>query len=203
MAEDEAAQPVAQPDSPEDQPATVFDAETLNYVHNDMPESMRIENAYFGTTTDTPATRTRATGRVTARDLADALHHFVRPEPFGKAFSTLEEARAVVLHGPPGQGKRTAALALLRTLTSEPLILLSPQLTMAELRGRTFDKGLGYAVIDHVAAPDADGDFSWRVLSDRLTWWSRRRRNRNNRPATRSATSGGPGPTWRRCSAPA
>lgn len=168
--EDGPEQPVDHPDkTEEEQTATKFDAETLNYVHNDMPESMRIEHAYFGTGTSEPSTaRTRVTGRIQEHELADMLAHFVRPEPFGKASSALEKARAVVLHGPPGQGKRTSALALLRGVTNESLFLLSPQLTMAELRERTYDSGLGYAIIGHVAAPDSDGDFSWRVLSDRL-----------------------------------
>ncbi|MBH0781264.1 hypothetical protein [Nocardia bovistercoris] len=111
----------------------------------------------------------RATGRISESDLADLDVGFVPPPRFAEAAKTLDAERLIFLTGTTGQGKRTAALHLLREAVGDNrIVLLSPRLSGTELAKRTYDEGRGYALIDHAGDSGTDGGFSWRVVRDRL-----------------------------------
>ena len=126
----------------------------------------------FGLSADTPgAPQARARdGRLTDQDIAAALDRYVRPEPFRDAADALAKDGVVVLAGPPGIGKAAGAIALLREVTSGPLALLSPTVSLRQLAGRDFTAVPGFVVMDWQydrSGPDAT-DFTWRMLREQL-----------------------------------
>jgi hypothetical protein len=165
---EEVAEPQNEPE-PDDKAATNWDTETVNYVENQMPSTMTIDTAIFGIHNGSVPRRTRATGRVMEGDIAEATTAYEPPDCYPEAESALRKDYAVVLSGPPGVGKRTAAFVLLRAVETGELVLLSPQVSIGELADRRYDKGTGYAVIDHIVDRNAgESEFSWRVLRERL-----------------------------------
>ncbi|EMD24319.1 hypothetical protein [Amycolatopsis azurea] len=163
--------PDPKPPDPEEGPAaTSFDAETVNHVQTYLsPSTMKIETALFGVDNGTSSSRARATGRVTDQDITEAITTYVPPDCYPLASKALENENAVVLHGPADVGKRASAIVLLRERTDGPLILLSPQLDLTELGERDYDKGSGYALVDHIVVPTtAEQEFEWRMVRERL-----------------------------------
>ncbi|QXV60308.1 hypothetical protein [Amycolatopsis sp. TNS106] len=159
------------PPDPEEGPAaTSFDAETVNHVQTYLsPSKMNIETALFGVDNRTSTSRARATGRVTDQDIAEAITTYAAPDCYPLASKALENENAVVLHGPADVGKRASAIMLLRERTDGPIILLSPQLDLTELGDRDYDKGSGYALVDHIVVPTtSEQEFEWRVVRERL-----------------------------------
>ncbi|MEV7549152.1 hypothetical protein AB0N89_05960 [Amycolatopsis sp. NPDC089917] len=158
------------PDQEEGPAATTFDAETVNNVQTYLsPSKMFIENALFGVDNRTSSSRARATGRVTEQDIAEAITAYAVPDCYPMASKALKNENAVVLHGPADVGKRASAIVLLRERTDGPLILLSPQLRLADLGDRDYDQGSGYALVDHIAVPStSEQEFEWRVVRERL-----------------------------------
>ena len=145
----------------------------------------------FGLSADTPgAPQARARdGRLTDQDIAAALDRYVRPEPFRDAADALAKDGVVVLAGPPGIGKAAGAIALLREVTSGPLALLSPTVSLRQLAGRDFTAVPGFVVMDwqynhparrhrlHLAACSASN------CTTRARTWSSPRRPRRDRAA--------------------
>ncbi|MFD1149842.1 hypothetical protein [Saccharothrix hoggarensis] len=150
-------------------PASAYDRGMLNDVQVNL-YSPRFEHAVLGAQTVggwSARPLTRATGRVDDSDLA-ALARFVSPEGFGPASERLAEEHLLVLCGAPGTGKRSSALALLREVTDQPLYLMSPHVSPADLEEYEFDRDCGYLVVDRVAEHGVESDFEWRVVRDRV-----------------------------------
>ena len=76
--------------------------------------------------------RTR-TGRLGDEEIAAAREHFAAPPRLGEAAAALERDGIVVLSGPSGLGKRTAAIRLLLDAGATSLEVESPSLTLEEL----------------------------------------------------------------------
>jgi hypothetical protein len=143
------------------------------------PQLSAVINAFLAETYFGPATLgvqnlstthlARATGRVDSAVIQAALENYVAPGCFAAAATRLAQGRLVVLCGPPGIGKRSAALSLLREVTHEPLYMLSPQASLAELAKRDYDRGCGYLVLDRAKEGEhSELDFDWHVVRDRL-----------------------------------
>ena len=147
--------------------ATYFHANFLNGPIN-------APNASFGSAgsqrEDAAGVRTR-TGRITDDEMATACEHFAKPPKFREAAQALEHDRIVVLSGPSGLGKRTAAIRLLLDAGAEALEVISPTLTLEELSKHELTSGHGYLVEDWQQAlrTDGTGDYNWRVLRDHVS----------------------------------
>ncbi|MEV0298293.1 hypothetical protein [Nocardia sp. NPDC050710] len=131
-------------------------------------ESAAINKAAFGMPYQTDARTGLGTGRIPDDEVAGATAHYVEPKCHAEARSLLLEHRMVVLWGPTGSGKRTAAINLLREVATEPLISLSPQKNIRQLARREYGEH-GYAIFDHSAEPDRSrNSFAHGILRDRL-----------------------------------
>ena len=128
-------------------------------------------NATFGSAgsqhEDATGVRTR-TGRITDDEMTATCEHFAKPPKFREAAQALARDRIVVLSGPSGLGKRTAAIRLLLDVGAEALEVISPTLTLEELSKHELTPGHGYLVEDWQQAlrTDGTGDYNWRVLRD-------------------------------------
>lgn len=118
---------------------------------------------------DSTGVRSR-TGRITDDEVTAACEHFAEPPKFREAAQALEHDRMVVLSGPSGLGKRTAAIRLLLDAGAEALEVISPTLTLEELSKQKLMSGHGYLVEDWQQAlrTDGTGDYNWRVLRDHI-----------------------------------
>ncbi|WP_405716333.1 MULTISPECIES: hypothetical protein [unclassified Streptomyces] len=115
----------------------------------------------------------RATGLLEADEIDALLRSYVRPDCFDDAARELTRTGVVVLAGPQGTGKRSAAVALLRETVgpSADYVVLSPDIGLDQLAERSFDSGVGYVVLDRTAGGDAPGrstDFDWRRVRDQV-----------------------------------
>lgn len=99
----------------------------------------------------------RATGLLEADEIDALLRSYVRPDCFDDAARELTRTGVVVLAGPQGTGKRSAAVALLRETVgpSADYVVLSPDIGLDQLAERSFDSGVGYVVLDRTAGGDA------------------------------------------------
>ncbi|NED19976.1 hypothetical protein G3I31_18040, partial [Streptomyces sp. SID9913] len=129
--------------------------------------------AHFGITGGTGATanaRRRAVGRLDAGEADALLGPYVRPDCFEEAVRALERDGVVVVVGPPGIGKRSAAVALAAAVAEgTEYVVLSPGRSLEDLAdGRvTFEKGVGYLLIDRMReAATGTADFDWRRVRD-------------------------------------
>lgn len=148
---------------------TTMGPEAFNGVYTQFTSPMTIQTAVFGVNSPTAVSHARMTGRVADHEIADALTGYLRPRCFQEAESALANDRVVVLHAPSGTGKRAGSFALLREVTGGRVVLLSPQVALADLAERKYEARTGYVVVDHIRPHSAeDGDFKWQVLRDRL-----------------------------------
>jgi hypothetical protein len=133
----------------------------------------RIESAVLGAATSAPSTHdrpTRSTGLVAPEEITAATRRFVSPEGFAAASVQLAHDRVIVMCGPRGTGKQSAALPLLNEVTDEDCYLLSPNSSLGELADYEYQRGCGYIVVDRfVGRLDEETDFDWRLVRDQLT----------------------------------
>jgi len=121
------------------------------HVINNFFAGVGAEGAVFGVANG--ATRRRATGTLDLAAVYRELAYFVPPADYERARSVLLDRHLVVLHGTESIGKRTAALALLRSACGpdSKLVGISPASSIADLAEREFDSGVGCLVEDHVS----------------------------------------------------
>jgi hypothetical protein len=113
--------------------------------------------------------RRAETGRLTEPEITAMTSRYAIPDCFEEAADLLRRDRVLVLEGPPGTGRRCGAINLLREVTGDRLIVLSPQVTLRELAEREYRAGCGYLVVDR--RPDgnlANIDFTWANVSDQV-----------------------------------
>ncbi|MFD8215007.1 hypothetical protein ACFV2U_15040 [Streptomyces sp. NPDC059697] len=119
---------------------------------------------------DSANARRRAVGRLDAGEADAVLASYVEPDCFEEAVTALQRDGVVVLVGPPGTGKRAAAVALVATVAEgSEYVVLSPGRSLEELaNGRVeFEKGVGYVLLDRMyESPSATADFDWRRVRD-------------------------------------
>ncbi|WP_329366058.1 hypothetical protein [Streptomyces sp. NBC_01483] len=119
---------------------------------------------------DSANARRRAVGRLDAGEADAVLASYVEPDCFEEAVTALQRDGAVVLVGPPGTGKRAAAVALVATVAEgSEYVVLSPGRSLEELaNGRVeFEKGVGYVLLDRMhESPSGTADFDWRRVRD-------------------------------------
>ncbi|MER6127584.1 hypothetical protein ABT173_34365 [Streptomyces sp. NPDC001795] len=128
--------------------------------------------AHFGIGgTDPAQARRRAVGRLDAEEADALLASYVPPSCFDEAVHALQRDRVVVLVGPPGSGKRSGAVALLKEVADGmEYVMLSPDRSLEELAGRpTFAPGVGYVLLDRTnEGPSETADFDWRRVRDKV-----------------------------------
>ncbi|WP_031043164.1 hypothetical protein [Streptomyces sp. NRRL F-5650] len=119
---------------------------------------------------DSANARRRAVGRLDAGEADAVLASYVEPACFEEAVTALQRDGVVVLVGPPGTGKRAAAVALVATAAGgSEYVVLSPGRSLEELaNGRVeFTKGVGYVLLDRMhEKPSGSADFDWRRVRD-------------------------------------
>jgi hypothetical protein len=104
-------------------------------------------------------------------EISAALDHYVKSDMFGRASSALHNRNIIAMTGAAGSGKRTSAIALLRQVTHESLIVLSSAISLEGLASNEYQPGLGYAVIDwrNDQDPANSQHFHWLRIRDKLT----------------------------------
>jgi hypothetical protein len=140
------------------------------YVFNGTVEAAEgVFGASIGLVQDGTVRKAR-TGRLADEEIAAQCDHFAEPPLFRAAAEALKRDQVVVLTGGVGLGKTASAVSLLRLVTTGPLAILSPTITLRELTRQDLDAGHGYLVEDWQNAGGASdsGDFMWRVLRDHV-----------------------------------
>ena len=127
--------------------------------------------AHFGIGAgDSASVRRRAVGRLDAGEADALLAPYVEPGCFEEAAAALAQDGVVVLVGPPGIGKRSAAVALVaKAAEGTEYVVLSPGRSLEDLaEGRVaFGKGVGYVLIDRMReTASGTADFDWRRVRD-------------------------------------
>ncbi|GAA0402640.1 hypothetical protein [Streptomyces luteireticuli] len=152
------------------------------YVNQVFHGPLHAPQAHFGVgapaSVSAPASGTRrATGRLDTEEIDAVLYAYVEPPPFAEAAAALAADTVVVLVGPPGTGKRSGAVALLKEVAdSSVYVVLSPDIDLEQLAERAFDRGVGYVLLDRMNEDAAGGgtggartaDFDWRRVRDRV-----------------------------------
>ncbi|MER5929528.1 hypothetical protein [Streptomyces sp. NPDC002054] len=161
--------------APEQPPAGGEFATVLNYVSQSFHGPLNAPQAHFGIASDHATAgggRRRATGRIDAGEIDTLIGYYVPPAPFERAVEALAEDTVVVLVAPPGTGKRSGAVALLKEVAdSTGYVVLSPDNSLEQLAERTFAKGIGYVLLDRMSEGPAAGqtaDFDWRRVRDQV-----------------------------------
>ncbi|KNB50366.1 hypothetical protein AC230_26435 [Streptomyces caatingaensis] len=145
------------------------------YVSQVFHGPLHAPQAHFGVGPAAPSTAARrATGRLDSEEIAAVLGPYVAPPCFAEAADALAADTVVALVGPPGSGKRSGAVALLKEVAdSTAYVVLSPDTGLEQLAERTFDRGVGYVVLDRMNEDAEEGgartaDFDWRRVRDRV-----------------------------------
>ncbi|MGW3031102.1 nSTAND3 domain-containing NTPase [Streptomyces sp. NPDC001178] len=164
---DEAEQP-ARPDRAKRADET---AQAQNNVNQYFYGALDAPGAIFGIgTADSANARRRAVGRLDAGEADAILAPYVEPDCFEEAVRALQQDGVVVLVGPPGTGKRSAAVALVaKVAEGTEYVVLSPGRSLEDLAGGrpVFEKGVGYVLIDRMnEAAGGTADFDWRRVRD-------------------------------------
>ena len=104
----------------------------------------------------------RETGPMRDADVDDAVEKFVAPVAFRQAAQVLDRCSLTVLYGPAGIGKRAGALALLRRDSRRrPIVVLSPGLSIEELRRYDYKPGRDYLILDRSGGKDDTATLSY------------------------------------------
>ena len=127
--------------------------------------SVYANQGQFGIGTPT-AHQPRTTGRLEETEIGKIVRSYAKPACYDEAATALEDERIIILEGQAGSGRRAGAIAMLAQARSleEPLVGLSPAITVEQLAERSFDKGVGYLVsdmFDDELVPELR-DFHWR-----------------------------------------
>ncbi|MFG2354443.1 hypothetical protein [Streptomyces sp. NPDC048521] len=122
-------------------------------------------------TADSDNARRRAVGRLDAGEADAILAPYVKPSRcFEEAADALARDGVVVLVGPPGSGKRSAAVALVAEVAERTeYVVLSPGRSLDDLAGGrvAFEKGVGYVLLDRMDEDASQtADFDWRRVRD-------------------------------------
>jgi hypothetical protein len=148
--------------APAPPPAEVA-GERMTTVNNIFNGETYAHGSVFGVTaanTDPPGS---ATGTLRHQEITAALGRYVEPPPYDSALRSLLADRVVALTGPPGIGKRAGAISLARQVTTGPLVVLSPVVSLKELadaKRRRYEARHAYLVIDWQGEPaTTDTDF--------------------------------------------
>jgi hypothetical protein len=118
------------------------------------------------------STAPRETGPMQEADIARSVERFVEPSCFSAALVVLQNRSVLVLRGPAGTGKRTGALALLRYGTQRRSVtVLSPGLSVEELRRYEYKEGRDYLILDRPGGKDDPATFTyhWEELAKDIT----------------------------------
>jgi hypothetical protein len=110
----------------------------------------------------------RVEGRLEDAEVAWLVAHFAPPAGFDEAATALAVEGVIILAGAEGSGRRAGAIALLAQVRAagQPLVALSPAVTVDKLAERSFDSGAGYLIGDMFAdAVQTElAHFYWRDL---------------------------------------
>ncbi|GAA3431514.1 hypothetical protein [Kutzneria kofuensis] len=147
---------------------------TAQTVYTKITGNVHADKVVFGVTDGAESSR-RATGPIGDAEVRAALRWFVAVDGLDQAWESLLRHHCVVLHGPEGIGKRTAALKLLADLRDAGLVgadmtSVSPATSLQQLTRLAFTARGGYLVRDHVL----DGSqaqvraYDARLLVDKL-----------------------------------
>ncbi|MEV4134490.1 hypothetical protein AB0J72_20255 [Dactylosporangium sp. NPDC049742] len=111
----------------------------------------------------------KVTGRIGDEHAAATVRRYAAPPCFVEAQAKLRTHHVVVVEGRPGTGRRSGAINLLREVTREPLVVLSPTLSLRELAERAYDSGFGYLILDHVYEQRrVDLEFTWANVQENI-----------------------------------
>ncbi|MFJ5540918.1 hypothetical protein [Micromonospora chalcea] len=111
----------------------------------------------------------KVTGRISDEEAVATVSRYAAPPCFAEAQTKLRSHHVVVIEGRPGMGRRAGAINLLRKVTRERLVVLSPTNSLRELAERTYDKDLGYLILDHVYEQRrADLEFTWSGVQEKI-----------------------------------
>ncbi|GAA3803412.1 hypothetical protein GCM10022403_041790 [Streptomyces coacervatus] len=151
------------PEDPGPEPAQVHH----NNVYQFFNGALDARQARFGIGgAEAGGTRRRAIGRLDAGEAHALLAPYVRPPGFEGTCKALEKDGVVVLVGPPGVGKRSAAVKLLHEVTGGvEYVVLSPDRSLEELAGRP----TCYLLLDRMdEGASGTADFDWRRVRDKV-----------------------------------
>ncbi|MFG2625351.1 hypothetical protein [Streptomyces sp. NPDC048473] len=154
-------------DADADRPASVHH----NNVNQFFYGALNAPQAHFGIGgAASPGGRRRATGWLDAGETDLLLESYVEPPCFDGAVTALQSDSVVVLVGPPGSGKRSGAVALLKEVAEgAEYVVLSPDLSLEQLAERAFERGVGYVLLDRMNEGSAGkADFDWRRVRDQV-----------------------------------
>jgi hypothetical protein len=111
----------------------------------------------------------RVTGKLAADEIEAMVTRYAEPACFADAVAGLRKQNVIVVEGRPGSGRRAGAINVLRQVTSQALVVLSPSLSVRELAERKYDEGCGYLVVDRIRDRDrADLEFSWSNVREQV-----------------------------------
>nr|BFE63947.1 hypothetical protein GCM10020063_084730 [Dactylosporangium thailandense] len=186
----EAAEPAGQPtEKPKDAPDL-----DLGRVVEEQAKAARIENekireqvsnvnmhfyadvnatgAQFGVLDDgerRAGGQRKVTGKLAAAEVEAIVSTYAEPECFADTVAKLQRDRVVIIEGRPGLGRRAGAISLLRRVTREQIVVLSPLSSPQQLTERTYEQAKGYLVLDQVRERvRADLEFSWSSLRQQV-----------------------------------
>jgi hypothetical protein len=113
--------------------------------------------------------RRAETGRLTESEVTTQTDRYAQPDCFDEAAGLLRQERVLVLEGPPGTGRRSGAINLLRAVTDDRLVALSPMVSLRKLAEHEYHPGYGYLVVDRRSDGNpADVDFTWANVVDQV-----------------------------------
>jgi hypothetical protein len=110
------------------------------------------------------------TGKIRDAEVLATVSNYVRPPAFGEAAARLRRDRVLILAGDPGSGRRAGAMALLREVVDdEMLVTLSPAATVEDLAEWEYRADRGYLVIDSESlGRGEDTDLAWESVAKRV-----------------------------------
>lgn len=144
-------------------------AEVVQKVQLDFHGAVDARNSVFGASMPPPDAFRRASGRPDEAQIAKDLDRHVPSPEFGDAVRDLREQRVVMLSGETGLGGRLVSVGVIREVTSAPIVILTPSITLRSLAEREYKDKYSYILLDWL--PDrasADSEFSWQLVMERV-----------------------------------